>query len=109
MKWGNSSSHKSNFNDLLIFDAHCDTANVIYDQSSYFNKDKNRQFTIKKALLLYNALEQNLFSSDQAVKVTNTSEMNSAIINEKPAKSGQYMLQQFQDHTYLMNLQLRLY
>ena len=84
--------------DMLIFDAHCDTANVLFDESSYFIKkntshlsmDKIRKGglkaqifahyvnpvyspfrSIKKALLLYNALEHRLFSSGNGTKVFN--------------------------------------
>jgi membrane dipeptidase len=91
---------------LLIFDAHCDTANVLYDDSSYFIKENKSQLTpekikkgglkaqifaiyvnpvyspnkcIKKALLLYNALEQKLFSTGYGEKVVTTSEMKSSI------------------------------
>jgi len=97
---------KNLFKDLLIFDAHCDTANVIFGDSSYFIKENKShlnpekvkkgglkaQFfaiyvnpvympyrSIKKALLLYNSLEQKFFSKGYGVKVTSTSEMNSAI------------------------------
>ena len=98
--------------DILIFDAHCDTANVFYDPSSYFIKENKSHFTIekarkgglkaqifalyvnpayapyraiKKALLLYNSLEKNLFSSGYAVKVTSTIETQSAIKKGKIA------------------------
>ncbi len=98
--------------DLLIFDAHCDTANVIFDDSSYFIKENKSQLSpdkikkgglkaqifalyvnpvyspyrsIKKALLLYNSLEQKLFSKGYAVKVTSTSEMKSSISKDKLA------------------------
>jgi membrane dipeptidase len=98
--------------DLLIFDAHCDTANVLFDDSSYFIKENKSQLTpekikkgglkaqifaiyvnpvyspnrcIKKALLLYNALEQKLFSKGYGNKVVSTSEMKSSISKEKLA------------------------
>ncbi|MCK4364874.1 MAG: dipeptidase [Thermoplasmatales archaeon] len=98
--------------ELLVFDAHCDTANVLYDQSSYFIKENKSHFTIdkartgglkaqifalyvnpayapyrtiKKALLLYNAMENKLFSSGNAVKVTSTIEMESALKKGKLA------------------------
>ena len=75
--------------DLLIFDAHCDTANVLLEKSSYFVKNSqshldiqkikngglNAQIfaiwvnhvyspyrTIKQALLMYNALEKKIFN-----------------------------------------------
>ncbi len=98
--------------DLLIFDAHCDTANVIFDDSSYFIKENKSHLSldkikkgglkaqifaiyvnpvyspyrsIKKALLVYNALEQKFFSKGYAVKVTSTSEMKSSISKGKLA------------------------
>jgi membrane dipeptidase len=98
--------------ELLIFDAHCDTANVLYDSSSYFIKETGSHFTIdkarkgglkaqifalyvnpvyapfrsiKKALMLYQALENKLLNSGNAVKVTSTIEMKSAIKKNKLA------------------------
>jgi len=98
--------------DLLIFDAHCDTANILHDQSSYFIKenkshlsiDKIRkgglkaQFfalyvnpvyspyrSIKKALLMYQSLNKKIFSKETGVKVTSTTEMKSALKNGKIA------------------------
>ena len=98
--------------ELFVFDAHCDTANVLYDSSSYFIKKNENHVTLekakkgglkaqifalfvnpvygphkslKKALLLYQALEKKLFSSDQTVKVTSTMEMQSALNNDKLA------------------------
>jgi membrane dipeptidase len=98
--------------DILIFDAHCDTANILYDDSSYFIKENKSQLTpekikegglkaqifaiyvnpvysphrcIKKALLLYNALEQKLFLKGYGVKVVSTSEMKSSISRGKLA------------------------
>jgi len=98
--------------ELLVFDAHCDTANVFYDQSSYFIKENKNHLTIdkartgglkaqifalyvnpayapyrtiKKALMLYNALENKLFSTGNAVKVTSTIEMESALKKGKLA------------------------
>ncbi len=100
------------FKDIWIFDAHCDTANVWYDSSSYFVSEKNIHFSIekarrgglvgqffalyvnpvyapnnalKRALLLYQALERKLFSSEYAMKVTSTSEMQSALNQSKLA------------------------
>lgn len=97
---------------VLIFDSHCDTANVLYDQSSYFIKENKIHLTIekarkgglkaqifalyvnpayaphrsvKKALLLYNALEKKLFSPGYAIKVTSTIEMESALKKDKLA------------------------
>jgi len=98
--------------ELMIFDAHCDTANVFHDQSSYIIKENKSHITIekaragglkaqifalyvnpvyaphrslKKALLLYQALEKNLIYSGKAIKVTSTMEMKSAIKNNKLA------------------------
>jgi membrane dipeptidase len=97
--------------ELMIFDAHCDTANALHDQSSY-NKENKRHITIekarkgglkaqifalyvnpvyepyrslKKALLLYQTLGKKLFNSGKAIKVTSTTEMKSAINNKKLA------------------------
>jgi membrane dipeptidase len=94
--------------DILIFDAHCDTANVLTDQSDYFiTKNKshlavqkirkgglNAQIfalwvnplyspfnPMKKAVSLYNALDKYIFSSPWAKKVTSTHEMERAIKN----------------------------
>jgi len=104
--------YKNLAEEKLVFDAHCDTANVLYDQSSYFIKENKSHITIekaktgglkaqifalyvnpayapyrsiKKALLLYNALENKLFSSGHAVKVTSTNEMQSALKKDKLA------------------------
>ena len=98
--------------DLLIFDSHCDTANVFLDDSSYIVKKDKAHITkekikkgglkaqifaiwvnpiyspyrsIKKALLLYNALDKQLFSKDYATKVTTTKDMHKAIKNDKLA------------------------
>ena len=98
--------------DLLIFDAHCDTANVLFDESSYFIKENESHLSIdkikkgglkaqifalyvnpvyspfksiKKALLLYHALENKLFSSGNGTKVTSTIEMESVMKNGKLA------------------------
>jgi len=98
--------------EILVFDAHCDTASVLYDQSSNLIKENENHFTIvkaragglkaqifglyvnpvyspyrslKKALLLYNALENKLFSSGGAVKVTSTIEMKAALKKDKIA------------------------
>jgi len=104
--------NKDVIRELFVFDAHCDTANVLYDSSSYFIKDNKSHLTIdkarkgglkaqifalfvnpvympyrsmKKALLLYQALENKLFSSEKAVKVTSTMEMQSALKKDKLA------------------------
>ena len=104
--------NKEIFKELFVFDAHCDTANALYDQSSYFIKENINHITIdkakkgglkaqifalyvhpsyapnraiKKALLLYQALENKLFNSEDAMKVTSTKEMESAIKKDKIA------------------------
>jgi len=98
--------------DLLIFDSHCDTANIYLDQNPYIINIKNAHITpekIKKgglksqffaiwvnpvyglnkseekALKIYNALEKNLFSSDFGKKVTCISEMQNTIKENKLA------------------------
>ena len=98
--------------DFLIFDSHCDTANIYLDNNPYLlnrniahiTPDKikkgglNSQFfaiwvnpiyglnkSEEKALKLYNALEKNLFSSDFGKKVTSISEMQNAIKENKLA------------------------
>jgi len=98
--------------EIFVFDAHCDTANVIHDPSSYFIKENESHLNIekakkgglkaqifalyvnpvyapdrsmKKALLLYLALEKKLFSSKEAVKVTSTTEMKSAMEKQRLA------------------------
>ena len=101
------------FNDILIFDAHCDTANILLDKSFYFIIKKNHSHldlekikkgglkaqifaiwvspvympnsSIKKALILYNTLEKKIFDLDYGKKVTSTDEMDSAIKNNKLA------------------------
>jgi len=97
---------------LLIFDAHCDTANVLIRDSYYFieeNKShlnnikikegglKAQIFAIwvnasyplekseKKALLLYDTLEKKIFNPGYGIKVTSTSEMDIALKNKKLA------------------------
>ena len=98
--------------DLLIFDAHCDTAYVLFNEPSYFLRKNESQLSMdkirkgglkaqifaiyvnpvyspfrsmKKALLLYHALEKNLFSPGFGIKVTSTSEMESSIKKGKLA------------------------
>ena len=98
--------------EILVFDAHCDTANVFYDQSSYFIKENKNHLTIdkakkgglkaqifalyvnpaygpsgskNKALLLYESLENKLLNTGKAVKVTSTIEVKKAIENDKLA------------------------
>jgi len=92
--------------DFLIFDAHCDTANPLLDPSFYFKKNKQSHFdidkirkvglkaqifalyvnpayaphqSIKRALLLYHTLEKKVFSLGYGLKVTSTSEMRTAL------------------------------
>lgn len=104
--------NKELLNELLIFDAHCDTANVIFDESSYFIKENNCHLnsekikkgglkaqifalyvnpiyspnkSIKKALLLYNSLDKKYFSKGLGVKVTSTKDMKSTISKGKLA------------------------
>ena len=94
--------------DILIFDAHCDTANVLPDQSDYFITKNQSHLAVekihkgglnaqifalwinplyapfkpmKKALSLYNALEKSIFSLPWAKKVTSTIEMERALQN----------------------------
>jgi membrane dipeptidase len=98
--------------DLLIFDAHCDTANALLDTSFNFIKGKQSHVdmeqigkgglkaqifalwvnpvyspyrSIKKALLLYHILEKKVFSPGYGIKVTSTTEMESALRNNKLA------------------------
>ena len=98
--------------EILVFDAHCDTANVLLDKSFYFIKksqshldmDKVKKgglkaqiFAVwinplypphrstKKALLMYHALEKKIFSQGYGVKVTSINEMESVIKNNKLA------------------------
>ena len=104
--------NKNMAEEVFVFDAHCDTANVLCDQSSYIINENKSHLTIdkakkgglkaqifalyvnpvytphrsiKKALLLYSALENKLFKSGKAVKVTSTKEMESALKKEKLA------------------------
>jgi membrane dipeptidase len=105
-------ANKNIFQNLLIFDAHCDTANVLLDDSIYFIEEKNSHldnnkivkgglkaqiFAIwvnalyppgkseKKALLLYDTLEEKIFKPGFGIKVEKISEMDSAINNNKLA------------------------
>jgi len=98
--------------DLLIFDAHSDTANVLLEKSSYFIKRNQSHLdlekinngglkaqifaiwvnhvyspfrAIKRALLLYQALEKKIFTPGYGIKVTSTTEMESALKNGKLA------------------------
>jgi len=94
--------------DLLIFDAHCDTVNALLDPSSNFIKIKQSHVdmgkirkgglkaqifalyvnpvysphrSIKKALLLYHILEKKVFFPGYGTKVTSSTEMKSALRN----------------------------
>ncbi len=40
--------NESLIKELLIFDAHCDTANVQFDDSSYFIKENKSHLDVKK-------------------------------------------------------------
>jgi len=98
--------------DMLIFDAHCDTANVFLENSFYFLEKKEGHlnrikvskgglkaqiFALwvnplyppnkceKKALLLLNGLVENIFKPGWGVKVTSTSEMDVALKSKKLA------------------------
>ena len=104
--------NRTEFDDILIFDAHCDTANVLLDRSSYFiEKNKSHlsfdkikkgglksqifalwvspvyghKMSLKKALLLYQALKKNILDLEFCAKVTSTVEMDSALKNNKLA------------------------
>lgn len=106
------SKNKNLTEDVMVFDAHCDTANVLYNQSFYSMQEITQHLdiekakmgglkaqifalyvnpvympyrSIKKALLLYATLENKLFSSGRAVKVTSTIEMDSALKKDKLA------------------------
>jgi membrane dipeptidase len=92
--------------NLLIFDAHCDTANVLLDpkfsfikrEQSHVDMEKIKKGglkaqifalyvnpvyspyrSIKQAVLLYHILEKKVFSQGYGIKVTSTSEMGSAL------------------------------
>jgi len=98
--------------DLLIFDAHSDTALVLLEESSYFIKRNQSHLglekinngglkaqifaiwvnhvyspyrTIKQALVMYNALENKIFTPGYGIKVTSTTEMESALKKGKLA------------------------
>jgi membrane dipeptidase len=98
--------------DLLIFDAHCDTVHDLVDPSIDFRKRKQGHVdlekiqkgglkaqifalyvnpvyaphrSIKKALLLYHTLEKKIFSPGYGIKVTSTAEMDSALQKNKLA------------------------
>jgi membrane dipeptidase len=98
--------------DLLIFDAHCDTANTLLGNSFNFKEIKKGHVdsekirkgglkaqifslwvnpvyapyrSIKKALLLYQILEKKVFFPGYGIKVTSTTEMGSALRNHRLA------------------------
>jgi membrane dipeptidase len=98
--------------NLLIFDAHCDTVHDLLDPSIDFRKRKQGHVdcekirkgglkaqifalyvnpvyapyrSIKKALLLYHMLDKKVFSPGYGMKVTSTVEMDSALRKNKLA------------------------
>lgn len=98
--------------DLLVFDAHCDTVHDLVDPSIDFRKRNQGHVdlekiqkgglkaqifalyvnpvyapyrSIKKALLLYHTLEKKIFSPGYGIKVTSTAEMDSAVRKNKLA------------------------
>jgi membrane dipeptidase len=98
--------------DLLVFDAHCDTVHDLTDPSVDFRKRKQGHVdcekiqkgglkaqifalyvnpvyapyrSIKKALLLYYTLEKKVFSPGYGLKVTSSAEMGSALRKNKLA------------------------
>ncbi|DAC72619.1 MAG TPA: hypothetical protein DSN98_04355 [Thermoplasmata archaeon] len=105
-------SNENLLKDHLIFDAHCDTANALLDRSFDFIKGKqvhvdrdkirkgglNAQIfalyvnpaygpyrSIKKALLLYHAMENKVFFPGYGLKVTSSIEMDSALRKDRLA------------------------
>lgn len=107
-----SNNKEDKSQDMLIFDSHCDTANVLLNDKNYFINKKQSHLditkirkgglkaqifaiwvnpiyspfrSIKKALLVFQALENNFFSKGHGVKVTSTREMSSVIKNNKLA------------------------
>ena len=59
--------NENSIKDLLIFDAHCDTANALLDNSSYFIKEKQNHLDdnkIKKRLIDENLDFSDLLQSD---------------------------------------------
>ncbi len=98
--------------DILIFDAHCDTANTLLEDSFYFIKENNSHLNMKKvkkgglnaqifaiwvnplypkdecekkAIFLYKALEKKIFNPGHGIKVTSIKEMDHALKNKKLA------------------------
>lgn len=98
--------------DLLIFDAHCDTANVLFDKHFSFIDERQIHLgvekikkgglkaqifaiwvnpvyssfrSINKALSLYQVLEEEIFSKGYGTKVTSTIEMQSCLKKNKLA------------------------
>jgi membrane dipeptidase len=103
---------ENRIDELLIFDAHCDTANVLLDQHFYFINRRESHLgiekikkgglkaqifaiwvnpiypsfsSINKALLLYHVLEKEIFSRGYGRKVTSTIEMQSCLKDNKLA------------------------
>jgi len=125
--------------NLFIFDSHCDTANVLHDPSSYIINENSSHFTIekakkgglkaqifalyvnpvyalnksyKKAISLYNSLDNKLFKSGKAIKVTSISEMQSAIKDNKLAcwislESGHIIENSIDNLEFFYNLGVR--
>jgi len=97
--------------DLFIFDAHCDTASVLFDQPLSFSRNPAHldlqkikkgglqaqifalwvdpllapHRAMKKALLLLQTMEQKVFAPGYAVKVTDPAEMDAARRKKKLA------------------------
>jgi membrane dipeptidase len=98
--------------NLLIFDAHCDTANVLFENQHGFREEtpfhldlakalqggvKAQVFAVwvdaafaphramKRALLLYQTFQEKVLAPGYGVKVTTVREMHSAIESEKLA------------------------
>ena len=101
----------SGINELFIFDAHCDTASVLFDRPYSFKKSPAHldllkvrqgrlqaqvfalwvdpllapQRAMKKALLLLNNLEKKVFAPGHALKVTSPASMEAALGQKKLA------------------------
>jgi membrane dipeptidase len=101
----------SGFEDLFVFDAHCDTACVLFDQpvsfarnSAHLDRQKIKkgglqaqifalwvdpllapQRAMKRALQLLQNMEEKIFAPKHAVKVTTLAEMSAALEQKKLA------------------------
>ena len=99
------------FEDLFIFDAHCDTACVLFDQPASFKRSQAHldlrkikrggltaqifalwvdpllapHRALKKALLLLQNMEQKVFAPKHAIKVTSLAEMTAALEQKRLA------------------------